>query len=560
MFELSRDTALAEQQVRALTFCLVAFAYVDGDLDPLERDFILGELDALAKQRAALGPASAAEASAAHWTREHRVTFEGYVALVCAHFTESVGDGETSAEFVISRLKLGCLEMLERLPDGLQRKVVQAVEQLMHADGHVHPNEAAFFTKVSALLHTELAFVDTDVDDHVLPEIRIASPRELPLPPGADDPLLRDGEWNFSDEPSTFAQQREAEIARVTHAEELFRSLRSRGTGVLAQATVLDDLHAGPRWLDGRVYAQRPDPTRSYELLVLGDLHGCYSCLKAALLQSEFFEKVRRHEADPEAHPETTLVLLGDYIDRGKFSYTGTLRAALNVFSRYPRQVVMLRGNHEHYVEFRGRVLAPVRPCEALDSLANHDGMQLLNAYRRFFDDLPTSFLFGDTLFVHGGIPRDATFEAKWRGLRSLNDQELAFEMMWSDPSDVDVVPRELQKEVTRFGFGRRQFQRFMKALGCRVLVRGHERITEGMRVTYDSPDAKLVTLFSAGGSENGDLPPTSNYRAVTPMALQLFHRAGVTELAPFTIDYRTYNSAATNALFASELAHVAQA
>ena len=35
----------------------------------------------------------------------------------------------------------------------------------------------------------------------------------------------------------------------------------------------------------------RPDqPT---ELIVLGDLHGCYACLKAALLQSEFIERVR---------------------------------------------------------------------------------------------------------------------------------------------------------------------------------------------------------------------------------------------------------------------------
>jgi ATP-dependent Lhr-like helicase len=33
-------------------------------------------------------------------------------------------------------------------------------------------------------------------------------------------------------------------------------------------------------------------PGRVYDLTVLGDLHGCYSCLKAALLQADFFAKL----------------------------------------------------------------------------------------------------------------------------------------------------------------------------------------------------------------------------------------------------------------------------
>jgi hypothetical protein len=248
-------------------------------------------------------------------------------------------------------------------------------------------------------------------------------------------------------------------------------------------------------------------------------------------------------------------VLLGDYIDRGRFGYPGTLRAALELFTRFPRHVVPLRGNHEYYVELSGRVLAPVRPCEAMDSLANVDGSRLLRTYRRLFDELPTSFVFGDTLFVHGGIPRDATFDAKWKGLSSLNDSELSFEMLWSDPGQVDVVPRDLQKEVARFGFGRRQFQRFMKAAGCRLMVRGHERVTEGFRVTYDLDDAKLVTLFSAGGAANGDLPAKSNYREVSPMALRLLHHDGETTLAPFVLDWARYNDADLNAFFADAIA-----
>jgi predicted MPP superfamily phosphohydrolase len=57
------------------------------------------------------------------------------------------------------------------------------------------------------------------------------------------------------------------------------------------------------------------------------------------------------------------LVLLGDYIDRGRFSYNGVLRAAMRSSSRPRSDVYLLRGNHEYYVELNGRVLAPVRPA-----------------------------------------------------------------------------------------------------------------------------------------------------------------------------------------------------
>ena len=44
---------------------------------------------------------------------------------------------------------------------------------------------------------------------------------------------------------------------------------------------------------------------------VLGDLHGCYSCLKAALLQADFFRKVQAWHDDPANNPKMVAVLLG---------------------------------------------------------------------------------------------------------------------------------------------------------------------------------------------------------------------------------------------------------
>ena len=52
-----------------------------------------------------------------------------------------------------------------------------------------------------------------------------------------------------------------------------------------------------------------PKPGRDYDLTVLGDLHGCYSCLKAALMQSDFFAKVEAFRIDPKHNPEPKLIL-----------------------------------------------------------------------------------------------------------------------------------------------------------------------------------------------------------------------------------------------------------
>jgi hypothetical protein len=149
--------------------------------------------------------------------------------------------------------------------------------------------------------------------------------------------------------------------------------MRAAGKGRLAGVKDVGAFAGQEPFLDGHVHVLPPKPSMEYELLVIGDLHGCYSCLKAALLQADFFAKVEAHHRDPDHNPAMKLVLLGDYIDRGRFSYNGILRAAMSIFLAAPRDdVYLLRGNHEYYVESNGRVLAPVRPAEAMTSPPGH--------------------------------------------------------------------------------------------------------------------------------------------------------------------------------------------
>jgi len=81
-------------------------------------------------------------------------------------------------------------------------------------------------------------------------------------------------------------------------------------------------------------------------------------------------------------------------------------------------------------------------------------------------------------------------------------------------------------------------------------MVRGHERIVEGFRATYEFPDASLYTLFSAGGESCLDLPESSNYRDVTPRALTIRWQDGVSTVTQFPIDWVSYNASARNRFF----------
>ena len=71
----------------------------------------------------------------------------------------------------------------------------------------------------------------------------------------------------------------------------------------------------------------------------------------------------------------------------------------------------------------------------------------------------------------------------------------------------------------------------------------------EGFRHVYDDAGARLVSIFSAGGAANRDLPVSSSYRTVTPMGMIMTRRAdGETTIEPFEIDWESYNDPRRNA------------
>jgi hypothetical protein len=555
MLTFSTNPDVAEQQMNAIIFYLTAFGYIDGEFDFTEKTFIRIYIRQLVAARA-----TAAMPDADPRTRDEVVgrfvahfleVFEQIDRSVKDLFDEAVADGEDVEKFVYAKLKLKSYEIFQTFDPANQLELLATVDELIYADGSVHPAEDKFRKELEALLHD--ATIPLTIGELELVRepnhIAIEGPASL-RSRHEDHPFFAAFEQHYSADPALIRQQVATDLGLMRRFVAKLGEQRLAGTNRLAGKHTVAEFTGERPFLDGHVYVHPADPGRVYELTVLGDLHGCYSCLKGALLQADFFAKLEAWKLDRRL-PEPKLVLLGDYIDRGRFSYNGVLRAVMELFLAAPDHVFPLRGNHEYYIEYRGRIYGGVKPAEAINTLVSHVPGEVFAEYMRLFEELPNMLFFDDLMFVHAGIPRDVDIQAKVHDFASLNDSDLRFQMLWSDPSTADFIPDELQAQNARFPFGRLQFEAFMQKFGCSMMVRGHEKIDAGFRTMYGDPSS-LITLFSAGGADNNDLPAESSYRSTTPMAATIRLENGTAQVTPWLIDYEPFNDPRRNRFFAS--------
>jgi hypothetical protein len=530
-----RDTV----RFSAIIDLLMSFAHLEGPLDARARHFVRQYVETviLMLEQASMEPPDVRAEQVAGW-RAHFTAIE--IELI-----------EELAGMPTTTLRERALALFRGLAWNDRAIALELIPALLHADGSVSAGERELYEVLTRELAAGTAPAPKPAPKPTgEPQLIINPPMTRELV-GVSHPLLDPLEQTYSPHPIERKAQIEWDYHLVQHAMMQWYRQRSVGTDRLAGLTDIAQLPAGSQFLDRFVHVIRPD--RPLELIVLGDLHGCYSCLKAALLQSNFIERAWAHQWDPERYPDVKLVFLGDYIDRGRFSFDGVMRAALQLFVAMPDQVILLRGNHE-WLRWQGdRIVSGVYPAEALASIAPHVPIEMLEAYRLMFEAMPTSLVCDRTLLVHAGMPRWDTFEAKYHGLSSLNDPEIRFQMMWSDPASTTTIPVDMQRENPRFAFGRDQFRAFMERSGMSTMIRGHEQIDRGFDVVYDLGDTRLLTVFSAGGRDNADLPAQSSYRAVTPMALSLRFGEGTPTATPWPIHYQPFNFAPHNGLYRSQ-------
>ena len=535
--------ALSDEKLASVLTFLVTFGYVDGHFDPSEQHFVSAHLNRLlgALVDGTTPEPRVREKVRARLSRELDLVYTRVSDEIEGFLDEGPRVERDGESFLFARLKVRCVEIFRTFGPDEQRELLAVLEPFMLADGKVTAEEKRLRTHLVATMQPAPA-PPTAPGRRALV---LGPPHRMP-PQGHDHPFLQPLEQPFSPHPVELASQLERDHALLGQALLVWNAQRAAGRGRLAGVQRVAELPPGSAFLDGHVYVQRVDPVRQLELIVLGDLHGCYSCLKAALMQTNFIQRAWLHQWDPVSYPDVKLVFLGDYIDRGRYGLDGILRTALQLLVAIPDHVFVLRGNHETFVKTPLGVRSGVFPAEAIASIGAYVPPEMLDAYRILFDAMPTMLLCERTMIVHGGIPRDDSI-ARYRDLSTLDDPAYRFEMLWSDPVLAEAVPLELQRETGRFSFGHRQFRTFMERTGFEVMVRGHEKIDEGFRVVYDLGDLLLLNLFSAGGDGNADLPLASSYRKVTPMALTIRHRGDRVDAYPWPLDWRTFNAPARN-------------
>lgn len=558
MLTFSTNPDVAEQQMNAIIFYMTAFGYIDGNFDFTEKTFVRIYIRQLVTQRAKTALPDADDKTRDdvinRFTTHFHEVFEQIDRNVKALFDEAVADGEDVEKFVYSKLKLRSYEIFQSFDRQNQVELLATIDELIYADGSVHEAEKTFREEIEALLlDRSMPLGDSDIEVVPTKQVDITAPlSEAAVKPKMDDhPFFQRFEHHYAGDPDRIRPQIAADLDLLHRFSQQLTAHRQAGEGKLKGKQSVADFKGEAPFLDGHVYVHPVQPDRVYELTVLGDLHGCYSCLKSAVLQADFFAKLEAWKLDP-TKPEPKLILLGDYIDRGMFSYNGVLRSIMQLYLSAPDHVFPLRGNHEYYIEYRGRIYGGVKPAEAINTLIGLVPGEVFQEYMKMFEEMPNMLFFDDLMFVHAGIPRDADIKTKIPDMSGLNDPDIRFQMLWSDPSTADYIPDDLQAQNARFPFGKKQFEAFMARLGCSMMVRGHEKVDAGFKTMYGDV-ASLLSMFSAGGAENNDLPPDSSYRSVTPMAATIRLDGGNTQVTPWLIDYKRFNDPKRNRFFATE-------
>ena len=311
MLRFSEDPVVAEKQMHAVIFYLTTFGYIDGDFDRKEKEFVRDYIRRLVVHRVEAGavslPPDARAALRDNLTARFLDVFAATDQQIEEMFTEAVTRDEDVAQVVQTKLKVRCFEIFQDFDRDNQEQLMETIDELVMADGEAHPAEIKFRGELAQLLEAELS---VELIDEGPPDRPAVEPVTT-LPSNAEvHPFFDQFEHDYATDQETMNRQVAADRQAIARTLVVLEEWRRKGKGKLAGKRKVSDIAGEEPFLDGHIWACPAKPGKRYELTVLGDLHGCYSCLKAAVMQSRFFERVDAFGKDPARNAEPKLVLL----------------------------------------------------------------------------------------------------------------------------------------------------------------------------------------------------------------------------------------------------------
>jgi protein phosphatase len=223
------------------------------------------------------------------------------------------------------------------------------------------------------------------------------------------------------------------------------------------------------------------------EALVIGDLHGDLQSLSVILQESRFLQKM-------ETAKDATLIFLGDYGDRGD-NPAEVYYTILNLKLAFPKQVVLMRGNHEGPEDLEA---SPHDLPLRFQRRFSEDWAPIYEKTRALWTCLYNAvFVEGQFLMIHGGVSPEISSLQDIAQARDRHNEALLEELLWNDPAEglqgTTFSPRGAGKL-----FGRDVTEQVLAKLNAKILIRGHEPSDTGFKVNHDG---KVLTLFSRKGA-----------------------------------------------------------
>jgi serine/threonine-protein phosphatase 2B catalytic subunit len=192
-------------------------------------------------------------------------------------------------------------------------------------------------------------------------------------------------------------------------------------------------------------------------------------------------------------------LFLGDYVDRGNFSFE-TLLFLLALKLRYPDRLFLLRGNHES----RGQTATHGFRKE----VEHKYNTELYDSFCNVFNELPIAAVVGNQYFcVHGGIApllkKPVQLETLDR-FQELIDFSLIHNILWSDPHPkFDTEQQHFPSNDSRrcsYYYTYEDVAAFLSRNNLKAIVRSHSVYHSGYRL-FRGPgmqDPSVFSIFSA--------------------------------------------------------------
>lgn len=187
---------------------------------------------------------------------------------------------------------------------------------------------------------------------------------------------------------------------------------------------------------------------------LVGDIHG------------QFYDLLELFEVGDHI-PNTNYCFLGDYVDRGYYSLE-TFLLLLTIKVRYPRNITLLRGNHES----RGCTLT----YGFYNECRNKIGFDVYKYCTNVFDLLPICAIVGQELFcVHAGLsPQIKSIDEINQFNRKQEIEGPITDLLWSDPED-DIKNWAVSPRGAGFLFGKDAVKEFNKINSIKCIIRAHQ-------------------------------------------------------------------------------------